>query len=831
MNLKTKIICIVLAAVILIGGGVAAIIVIATKKPNITTLSAPENLSVSASGTVVWDKVENAEYYRVFLNSDANGIKIEETKYKLTDLTADCRIKVKAYAGNVASDFSNEVTFRATTIKPSFNIALSVTVNGVETDSVKAGETVELNAKLLNAPDGTDGDVVWEIANGEDVVEKLNQTGDKLTLKSDISLSGNKLITVRARSKADNTVYVEKSFTINAKTVLTQAMLDKIASSNVLAFDGFIALDVYNVILGQKTGLVSSSSVTIRTAMKESSGENNWFAEYENASLGIKQSIYCKKYNDKACEVSINFKNEENYTPMKDDNGNDLGWAESGYYNNFKGLKVSDFVFDEQSWRWKYVGKDSSIVYKMIASANPYSFLIGDNGYFELILDDEEGEAEIIGICSVAADDYSIVSGKATVQSLFVSLDVGENVKVPTIAAYESVDDYKDAEKKQAYLHLREAIANMQALTSYKTSYTNTSAMLGQSVTSVTGYEATVTDDIVYYKKYSSSIADSYKFTDQDSYGYKTTSVDGLYNSFYYEKETNGDGYYYKPSRAYEGDFKKARPSFDFVAEIFAAYAYDEETGLTVFATEDILSNVATTFYYGVGNDIAIYGLFAQLGSVNGSTFPTRVVIKQVNGKYYITNAAFYYSILSYGLYGVVDIEYSDFNTAEIAPETVELIDKTAVRQIPSKWSDITVIEQLSGSKEEVNVRGDEYLKKFFSTESKNYDLKGLTVDEVPFFGIPLGDSYGFGMAQAYTTANGTKVKSLKLYYDVPLSLSFTIDESLNKVYDYLNASGFTADQNGEYRKNGSNLVIKVADEGLDFFIYLWTEENVYSGR
>ena len=149
MNLKTKIICIVLAAVILIGGGVAAIIVIATKKPNITTLSAPENLSVSASGTVVWDKVENAEYYRVFLNSDANGIKIEETKYKLTDLTADCRIKVKAYAGNVASDFSNEVTFRATTIKPSFNIALSVTVNGAETDSVKAGETVELNAKLL----------------------------------------------------------------------------------------------------------------------------------------------------------------------------------------------------------------------------------------------------------------------------------------------------------------------------------------------------------------------------------------------------------------------------------------------------------------------------------------------------------------------------------------------------------------------------------------------------------------------------------------------------------------------------------------------------------
>ena len=830
MNLKTKIICIVLAAVILIGGGVAAIIVIATKKPNVTKLEAPQNLSVSASGTVAWNKVENAEYYHVFLNNDADGVKTEVTKYKLTDLTSDCRIKVKAYAGNVESDFSNEVTFRATTIKPSFKIAVSVTVNGAETDSVKAGETVELNAKLLNAPEGTADDVIWEIVNGEGDVEKVEQTGNKLTLKSDISLSGNKLITVRARSKADNTVYVEKSFTVNAKTVLTQAMLDKVANSNVLAFDGFIGLNVYNVVLGQKTGLVSSSSVTIRTAMKESNGENNWFAEYENASLGIKQSIYCKKYNDKACEVSINFKNEENYTPMKDDNGNDLSWNDSGYYNNFKGLKVSDFVFDENSWRWKYVGNDSRVVYKMIASANPYSFLLGDKGYFELILDDEDGESEIIGICSVADDDYSIVSGKATVQSLFVSLDVGENVKVPTIAAYESVDDYKDESKKQAYLHLREAIQNMQALNTYKTSYLNTSAMLGQSITSTEGYEATVTDDVVYYKKYSQSIAGSYKFTDQNSYGYKTTSVDGLYNSFFYEKETTGDGYYYKPSRAYEGDFKKARPSFDFVAEIFSAYAYNEENGYTVFATDDILSNVATTFYYGVGNDISIYGLFAQLGSVNGNTFPTQVVIEQVNGKYYITSAAFYYSILSYGLYGVVDIEYSDFDTAEIEPETLELIEKTELRQIPSKWEQITVIEQTQGTDEELNIRGDEYLQKFFSAEKGNYELKGLTVEEVPFFGIPLGDCYGFGMAQTYMPANGTRVKSLKLFYDVPLSLSFTIDESLTKVYDYLKDCGFTADQNGEYRKNGSNLVIKVADESLDFFIYLWTEENVYSG-
>ncbi len=608
-------------------------------------------------------------------------------------------------------------------------------------------------------------------------------------------------------------------------------MLDKIANSDVLAFDGFISLNVYNVVLSQKTALISSSSVTIRTAMRQIDGENNWFAEYENASLGIKQSIYCKKYNGKACEVSINFKNEENYTPMKNDDGKDLDWAESGYYNNFKGLKVSDFVFDEQSWRWKYVGEDKSLVERMIASANPYSFLLGDNPYFELILDDEDGEPEIIGICSVADDDYSIVSGKATVQSLFVSLDVGENVKVPTIAAYESVDDYKDAEKKQAYLHLREAIANMQALTSYKTTYLNTSAMLGQSVTSVDGYEATVTDDIVYYKDYSSSIADSYKFTDEGSYGYKTTDTDGLYNSFYYEKETNGDGYYYTPTRAYEGDFKKARPSFDFVAEIFAAYAYDEETGLTVFATENILSNVATTFYYGLGNDVALYGLFAQIGSVNGITFPTQITIEQVNGKYYITNAAFYYSILSYGLYGVVDIDYSDFNTAEIAPETVELIGKTAVRQIPSKWSDVVVIEQTTDDGEDITVGADVYLKKFFSDESGNYPLKGITVDEIPFFGTTLGDCYGLGMAQMYTTASGTKVKSLKLYYDVPLALDFTIDDSLNKVEDFLKSAGFTADENGEYRKKDCNLVIKVADESLDFFIYLWTEETTYSGK
>lgn len=823
MNLKTKIICIVLAAVILIGGGVAAIIVIAMKKPNVTVLSAPENVSVSASGTVVWDKVENAEYYHVFLNGK-DSAEVKENKYKLTDLSVDYRIKVKAYAGSVESDFSAEAEYKAKVIKPAFDISVSVKSDGKKTDSVKAGKTAELEAVITSDSEASE-EVEWEIVQGEDAIENILKDGNKLSLKSKADVSGNKLVTVRASSKSDRSVYTEACFTVNAKTVLTDEMLAAVGNSKVLSFDGYILLDVYNLVTGNKAGLYSSSSVTIRTAMSEKSGENNWYAEYENASLGIKQSIYCKKHDGKACEVSINFKNEENYSVMKDESGKDVLWEDSGYYNNFKGLKKSDFEFNDQAWRWRLrSGTDGAkkLISKMIASANPYDFLIDDDTSFELIIDENEyGEPEIIGICAVAGDDYSIVSGKATVQSLFVSLDVGENVKVPTIQAYESVDDYKDADKKQAYLHLREAIANMKALNSYKTSFVNTSAMLGQSYTSVTGYEEIVTDDVYYFRPYSTTTDGDYVFTDEKSYGYRKVA-EGKYNAFNYAEDEKNSGYYYTASRAYEGAFSEARASFDFAAEIFAAYSYDEDSGITVFGTEDLLSNVATAFYRGVGNDVNLYGLFAQMGNVNGVVFPTNVGIELINGKYYITSAAFYYNILSYGMYGVVDIEYSDFDKAVIDESTLKLIGETKVREIPSKWSDVTVIEQ--NGDDDVEIVADVYLKKFFGAGSKSPELTGCTVEEIPFIGNAIGDTYGFGMAQSFVAGNGERVRSIKLYYDVPLGLDYTIDESLEKIYAFLKENGYKSDSNGEYRKDGCNLVIKPADESLDLFVYLWTE-------
>ena len=193
--------------------------------------------------------------------------------------------------------------------------------------------------------------------------------------------------------------------------------------------------------------------------------------------------------------------NEEQLYPVKDDSGNVVTWEESGYYNNFVGLSVSDFYLDEETWRYTYDTQKngSDKVKKMIASANPYEF---EPKNLELIIDGDE----IIGISSVSEDSLSIVEGYISVQTLRAVFNVGDNVNVTTIGKFKTLEEYKNDETEdgQAMYErlsvLNEAIENMRSLKSYKTKFSKEEVTsLGVQLTTREGYDEVVAEDYRYF--------------------------------------------------------------------------------------------------------------------------------------------------------------------------------------------------------------------------------------------------------------------------------------------------------------------------------------------
>ena len=187
-------------------------------------------------------------------------------------------------------------------------------------------------------------------------------------------------------------------------------------------------------------------------------------------------------------------------------------------------------------------------------------------------------------------------------------------------------------------------------------------------------------------------------------------------------------------------------------------------------------------------------------------------------------------------MYGVVIIDYSDFNKTTIDADKAAEIAQSKYREIPTSWNQINITEG-SGA-DERQIPFDEYFTKYFSADGVGkYPLKdGKTVNDIPFIGDPdsgLGDRYALGMSVLYSAqyrqTDGTyktvRRNTLKLYYDVPLDLDYTTDSSLKKVDALLTSKGFVADENGEYRNPDINVVIKPVDESLDFFVYIWTED------
>lgn len=821
------------------------------------TLNAPSDLKVSADGLVTWSAVRHAESYDVIIDT-ADAVNVTTTNYRLTDILNAHTVQVRANGSGYESSEYASVRFTPKSTKPdnpqvTFGLTLTSETDGKTGNSVRVGKTVKFTANVTNATKEEDKRVGWTVVKGADNLVDEGSVSDKtdtFTVTVKDNLTGDPTIVVRATSETNSALYAEKQMSIVTKPVIDDAafdaMLAKIGNESKISFDGFVNLDVYEDNGITTPVLAATNSLIVRTAMDSTTAGGRWMSEYENSETGNTQSLFCKNNEEGyVCSVSLDFRNTQHYTALRDESNNLIAWSDSGYYNNFKGLTHADFEFDETTWRYKYVGSQGKdLVSRLIASADPYDFNISSSTTFELILSKSGDGYEIVGVTSMAAKDYAIVSGYTTIQTLYCAISAGEEIEVPDLEPYQSIDDYENAETKAEYLKLRAAIENMRALESYTVEYTRTTQMMGLSTVKYDGYQELITKDAFYYRPYTNRADELY--TDDKSYGYRKVG-ENRYNSFYLTAQTDPTdsdtiiGYKYEDTRAYKGSLDNVKPSFDFAAEIFTAYAKGEtkdDVPYTSFYVPTEMSTVATTFSYGVGTEEPLYAMFATLGtdSSTGGQVPVQVAVQEVDGKYYITEVIYCYSIQSQGMYGVVIIDYSDFNKTTIDADKAAEIAQSKYREIPTSWNQINITEG-SGA-DERQIPFDEYFTKYFSADGVGkYPLKdGKTVNDIPFIGDPdsgLGDRYALGMSVLYSAqyrqTDGTyktvRRNTLKLYYDVPLDLDYTTDSSLKKVDALLTSKGFVADENGEYRNPDINVVIKPVDESLDFFVYIWTED------
>ncbi len=237
-------------------------------------------------------------------------------------------------------------------------------------------------------------------------------------------------------------------------------------------------------------------------------------------------------------------------------------------------------------------------------------------------------------------------------------------------------------------------------------------------------------------------------------------------------------------------------------------YSVDEEEGTTTFYVNSVMSPVASTFYCGVGNDDALFGLFATEGRISqNSTFTPYVTVKDG----YIIESCFYY-YLGY-MYGVIEIDYKDFNMTQMPMYVDEKLATMETREVPDKWEQVQIITTPDSTDTEHMENGLVHLQNFFD----DADI----AEKLPFFNLALGDTYGFGLTTYKAPPHSSNmVPAIVFYYDVPLDTNYSIDSSMKKVSEYLLSLGFTKNKHGEYSKDG--IVVTAVDNDLDLMIYVW---------
>lgn len=728
--------------------------------PEPITLSTPTDIRVSAEGVVTWSPVENATEYIITVNGKEFTT---QTPYFYLDVTQNATFSVIARAENYLDSASSET---GTFTKP------AITVNIEGGSEIRSGKTLKLRAVVTGV---SEKGVTWEVTEGNEFVS-VAEDGTVTALEVD----GDKTVTVVAKSKADPSVSATKRITVTAKTELTQEMLDELAGDKI-SFEGFLNISLYE--FGISNDFVRSFSSDVKTAMDGT----NWYTQYTDTDSGIVSRLYYKNVEGIASQVSVSFMNEESYTPMLDDDDREIHWEAAGLYNNFKTLKASDFTFNETTWRWEYKNTEDGLIERMVASANPYDF---DPTNLALIIED----GAIAGIYSKAKPDRTLVPQYEAIKELSVVINAGDSVEVPTISKFKSDPRHEP---------LKQAIENMQALDSYTVEFLNIEGSTMSSGYTVSGFTETVTADTCYFRPFrQNGYGDDEvirTYTNED-YGYSKRS-ETLYNSF------SIDGGVFSANRAFRDDFSSAKPSFAFAAEIFTSYYEDESDGTITFYVNETMSAVASTFYMGVGNELALYGLFAAEGNTGEFTFTPFVTVKDG----FIIEAGFYYN-LGY-LYGVVELKYGTFDQTETPASVTAGLAAMEDRQIPLYWSQVDIITTPDSSDTEHMENALEFLQEFFGME----DIE----TELPFFTAVLGDTYGFGLLDYRVPAGESVTKpTLMLYFDVPLDVNYSLEGSIKAVQRFLLENGFTKNKHDVFRKG--DIAVQVVDSSLDLNIYVW---------
>lgn len=750
-------------------------------------LDTPQNVEMSNSGLITWTPVANATSYVVTING--TEYPTAETSYQVAAdlLTNDIKYTVYAIAeGYTNSPKSQEKIFKGKGVTPPLP-TVSVTMS--KTAEIKGGKSIELKA-YIDAVEAKSGEITWSITEGNSYAT----IDDKGIVKTN-EVDSDKRIKVEAKSTANPDCKAEREIWILAKTTLNQSMLN-VLSKQKIGFEGYDKIDLY------RTDMFNTYYRTVTLPIKTAMDGNNWYAEYENADTGIKTGIYYSNRDGIANQVSVSFTNEEQYVPMLAEN--QLGyvsWEEAGLYNALTNLRVEDFTFDEDLWKWTYTGSDKNISKRLISSCTPYDFEVNVWG---LLID----EGEIVGIYAQSKDDYQISEGFKAIQELYLAVDTSDNVQVPTISKFTH-----EAEYDELFNNLQTAIDNMRALESYTLDYAQTTS--SQYGTTYSGYVETVTSDLCYFAPYNIVYDNKQNevHTPQENaqYGFKKIS-DNLYNSFMVADVVD-DEPVYVATRAYQKSFDNAKATFAFSSEIFNAYYVDEDAGTTTYYVNELMCGVASTFYYGVGNDSDLYGIFATKALTGATDFTPFVVVKDG----YIIQSCFYFYLGS--MLGVTVINYSDFDTA-IIPADVNVTFDT--RQVPDNWNQLTINAHQEGSSttaDDIEYNATEYLKIFFGKDN---------IDQlIPFFGDVLGDSYGFGLATT-KIPGGTKVNvsAIVFYYDVPLDIDYTITSSMLAVREQLLQAGFVKNQYDEYYDAENGIWVAPVDSSLDFMIYVWKNQQ-----
>lgn len=747
-------------------------------------LSAPQNVEISATGTITWDAVENATSYVVKIGSDENAT--TATSYQVQDTSAAFTFGVYAKAEGYADSEVSEGTFT-----PAPPAVTGVTISGPS--SVKSGGEIDLKALVKSTGQIGDSGVNWSVTSGGNAAT-VSSSG-KFTANE---VSRNTNVVVRATSKADNKVYAEKTITILARIPLTQDMLDK-AGAKTAEFSGMMTIDAYTI--GIFPRLSDSYELTLKTVMD---GEH-WYAEYVDSYSNAKREMYCAtKDNDGLTyQVVLGYNNEEEYIPMIAPDGTTENWEEYGLYNGFTGLKVSDFELDEETYTYKYVGEDKTLAARMAAAANPYDFAAKEDGLSLIV-----APGMILGFRIAGEDDYSVAPGYRSETALQITINVASTVTVPTIEKHKT-EEYHN--------RLAEAITNMKALESYKTTVFHTfNSAYGSGHN---GYIETVTADTclfrdITYDGFDNAGSPTNMRYSGAPYGFKDMG-DGKYDMFYGAPAAGASEWEYTAQRAYTADFSEAKPGFGFAAEIFtllpgsaadeSKVPEEERTNACDYMMLDLnLATVTTEFYASASADMQIYGIYATSALFTGGTvmYPY-VTVETLGGEEYITGSGFFYNMGI--MYGVIEILYSDFNAAKIEEDI-----SFEPRVIPTKWEDLT-FEDLENNP----TNAKKVIESAFTSNPE-------AANKVPFIDV-LGDAFGFAILDTYRPYGETRLRpAAALYYDVPLDRNYSIATSINAVASWLRDRGFTGNDHYEFENEDLGVGIALVDRDLDFYIYVY---------